>query len=334
MNKNRDNSLDIISGIMITWMVVYHIFMWAGLTGHPIYKIPLQWLFFFMPWFYFKSGMHQKLNTELSIINYIINNTNSLIVPLIIWTTIGILVSIPEMLFFKDYPLWKILIEPFYKIMLSGDTYGNPPLWFLCSLFIVKIIGYYLIKQSKYTISIFLLLCIGAGIILSKLFILLPLGIHNVVIGIIFYYSGYIYKNELSKIKTNHVVLSLATSIFIIINLLSPSYIDIHLNILKYGSYFGYFILSIFAIILSIRLLENKKCEPLAWIGRKSMYILVMHWPILTIIKNIYETCNLTTKGLEYSYVLLAVTFPLLIFLSARIPPTILNYDKIHHIIG
>jgi fucose 4-O-acetylase-like acetyltransferase len=314
----RSNSIDIISGVMIVWMVVYHIFMWAGLTEFKIYQLPLQWLFFFMPWFYFKSGMFQKNDKEITLKNYVNVNFNKLILPLVVWSVIGLLVSMPEMILFDNKPWWKIVIVPFFNIIRTGDTFGNPPLWFLLSLFLVKICGYFLINLNQKIQAIVLLIALIIGVILSEFSILLPFGMHNVILGLIFYFAGFYYKKNATK-KINLLMFCFVLLFFVTLNSFYYSYIDVHLNELKYGSYIGYIFLSILAIILSIKLLENINIDikALDWVGKKSMYVLVLHWPILTIIRTICRTFNYSTEGYKFAYVLLSLSFPaLLLFLS------------------
>lgn len=313
-------------------MVIYHIFMWAGLRKFPIYKLSLQWLFFFLPWFYFKSGMFHEINKKIPIKDYVYKNFNRLIFPLILWTGIGLLIALPKMIFFDHKPLWKILILPFYRIVSSGDTFGNPPLWFLLSLFIVKICGYYLLKLKQYLTAIILTIVLISGIFLNKSSLLLPFGIHNITLGLIFYCAGYFYKEKAATRKINISIFIFLVAIFFLLNSFYSSYIDIHLNHLIYGSYIGYIFLSIFAIILSIHFLEDQNIKLLAWVGKKSIYILVLHWPILTIIITLFREYNFPIEGYKFSYILFLVSFPALLFLSSILPEKIIAHSRLSHI--
>lgn len=57
MESKRDNSLDAACGLMIIYMIYGHICLWSGVTQVEIFP---RLLFFFMPWFFFKSGMFFK----------------------------------------------------------------------------------------------------------------------------------------------------------------------------------------------------------------------------------------------------------------------------------
>lgn len=55
--KKRDESLDAVCGLMIVYMIYGHICLWSGIQ--QIEWIP-RLLYFFMPWFFFKSGLFFK----------------------------------------------------------------------------------------------------------------------------------------------------------------------------------------------------------------------------------------------------------------------------------
>ena len=64
----RNNSLDMIAGIFIVYMIVLHILQWSNLTylfGNAVFHV----FSFFMFWFFFKSGMfyREKLSKDILI---------------------------------------------------------------------------------------------------------------------------------------------------------------------------------------------------------------------------------------------------------------------------
>ena len=50
----RDTSLDNVCAIMIIYMIYGHVCLWCGVKQNEILT---RCLYFFMPWFFFKSGM-------------------------------------------------------------------------------------------------------------------------------------------------------------------------------------------------------------------------------------------------------------------------------------
>ena len=58
----RIDYLDSIAGIMIVYMICYHILQWGGID--VINAFVMRPLFFFMAWFFFKSGMFHEDDRE------------------------------------------------------------------------------------------------------------------------------------------------------------------------------------------------------------------------------------------------------------------------------
>ena len=61
-NIKRDISIDNITGILIIYMILYHIIQWRGMNNilSSYWMLPLS---FFMFWFFYKSGMLYKDKT-------------------------------------------------------------------------------------------------------------------------------------------------------------------------------------------------------------------------------------------------------------------------------
>ena len=57
--KKRDLSIENISGLLIIYMILHHIFQWSDLNviNQTYWMRPLS---FFMAWFFYKSGMFYK----------------------------------------------------------------------------------------------------------------------------------------------------------------------------------------------------------------------------------------------------------------------------------
>lgn len=56
---SRQSYIDEVSGLLIIYMIVYHIFQWCDMReiNRSYWMLPLS---FFMFWFFYKSGMLQK----------------------------------------------------------------------------------------------------------------------------------------------------------------------------------------------------------------------------------------------------------------------------------
>ena len=62
MDKRRTDWIDCIAGVLIIRMILGHYISYAGLKTSPMFSA-LDLLFFYMPWFFYKSGMFYKEKT-------------------------------------------------------------------------------------------------------------------------------------------------------------------------------------------------------------------------------------------------------------------------------
>ena len=82
--SQRIDYLDSIAGIMIVYMICYHILQWGGIDVINVFV--MRPLFFFMAWFFFKSGMFHKGCSTNEMLK---KGFHKLILPFIVFTIIG-----------------------------------------------------------------------------------------------------------------------------------------------------------------------------------------------------------------------------------------------------
>lgn len=295
--KKRSASLDIISGVLILWMIVYHSFQWAELDKTPLFNTLLSFFYFFMAWFYFKAGY--LFNSSRGLNEIVSSGMIKLLIPMIVWLTIGYIILIPYLFFVEKSPIWKIVIWPAYSLISSGDTIGNSPLWFLLSLFIVRVLLFFITKLSFILILIitFILLLIGWFEFYNS--INLPFGLVSTPIGLLFSLSGFLIKSKFKIDKKNNF--SIVVCLFVLLfTSYFNSYVDIHTNTLWFGSYFLYIATSILLITFLVPVVSFE-LKPISWFGVNSMIFLVIHWPIFTLVKYIWIYLGLE---LGYGYVI------------------------------
>jgi fucose 4-O-acetylase-like acetyltransferase len=196
MEKQRLQHIDLISGIFILQIILMHILQFADrYKGNPVFSVVMHLSFFFMPWFYFKSGYFYKSPGKVDKA-YIKKKAQKLLIPYITFFIIGLIINLPFEICEAQKPAWKILLAPGYQVLrYGGGGAGNAPLWFLLSLFFT-IIGYALLDQFKLKGII-----IGLPVISYLLFhfdITLPLGISNLFLGIFFYWAGHMQNPDQS----------------------------------------------------------------------------------------------------------------------------------------
>ena len=132
--KERIEWVDLASGIMILWLLVFHALfpsVGANITG----KIPF--LYFFMPWFFFKSGMLFKVKDPQ--IEFKTNFRKLIINGFIVWSIIGHLAYLLDhWLIYHDLTLRLAFYTPARCLLLKGSIPINEALWFLPVLFLVR----------------------------------------------------------------------------------------------------------------------------------------------------------------------------------------------------
>ena len=137
--SSRKTHLDSVHGLMILNMMLTH---WCGFAigmSSKFYYPVTHVLAFFMAWFFFKSGMFAKDN---SLKDEILINTRKLLLPALFYTILGYLFII-LIQGFKFNILTEITL-----IAHTGTPNGNGPMWFLFSLFVIKLL-FFALKNCK-----------------------------------------------------------------------------------------------------------------------------------------------------------------------------------------
>jgi hypothetical protein len=157
--------------------------------------------------------------------------------------------------------------------------------------------------------------------------VILPLAAITIPLGLFFFFLGFLYSRHHSKYNLNYLIIFIAP-FFIIINVLLGSYVDVHFNRLIYGNYFSFASLSILAIIITIYFSKHFHLNFLTWTGQKSMYFLVLHWPIFALIKNIFYIIKAKPVGDIFALVLIVAGFPACMIFVKIFGPNKLLFGK------
>lgn len=278
--KKRDQSLDLISGILIIHMIYYHICIFTN-TNYDLGNI----LFFFMPWFFFKSGMFFCYNPETQC--EIKKNAKKLLIPFFWFSLIGLFFFYIELIISNDYN-WLHYISFPYSLLLSGSISANSPLWFLSTLFIVKV-SYNLLNNL---LPIHIILSISVGIALLCFFLGLsrPFYLANSAVGLFFYSLGHKFKD----LQYQKIVVIISIIVFSLIACCNFSVVDMFQNKLTHGNYLLWFPFALSGIVVINNL--GKLFPPhnslilyrlLISVGNNSINFYVIHWIILIICKTL-----------------------------------------------
>ena len=276
MKKQRDKSLDALCGVLIIHMILGHILQWTSLKDSIFYIWSQRLLFFFMPWFFFKSGMFFK---EQKIKVILKNGYKKLIIPLIVFSVLGLPYYWLKLYINDDLNFIHYILSPIKSFFITGNNVGNLPLWFLLALFGVLISYDFLYKKIHPVIIMLLsLLC---GTIISKLYISIPFYFSNILIGMAFYAAG----NLMSKWQYKTIIRFSCIMIYILSVSLFPQFVDLRTNTLISGNYFLWFFIgcaSCIAFNNIFKSIENVAPNFIIEIGKDSIIYYTLHWLIIS----------------------------------------------------
>lgn len=270
--------MDFIAGILILYMIMVHLSQNIGIyNGRVLFY--MQFLNFYMPWFFYKGGQYFKINEFKNLFAY---GTKRLIYPYIKYSIIGYLVYCVCLLLKGDYNWIHYILTPIKSFLLSGSIPGNEPLWFLLTLFVVRLFAYYIIKWERFLLF-FIILCFLLGFTMNILHIYKPDYFLNTITGLGFFLTGYKFRN--CKYATNITLLCFGT--YLLLYVFCFSSVEMRHNILERGHY----LLWPLCCIVGIRFVNGfaynvrfNKYNLIVIIGRNSLLFLVWHWPIIQLI--------------------------------------------------
>lgn len=146
----RNISYDVIAGILIIRMILGHYVSYAGLKDSVLFD-SLNLLYFYMPWFFYKSGMFTKPVTDLmSQKKYVIKEFKRLIIPFVVFTIVGLICSLSYDLITTPSVVGHNIIRQIGSFIQLGYIYWSSHLWFLLALFVIKCLyNMYLYKCNQ-----------------------------------------------------------------------------------------------------------------------------------------------------------------------------------------
>lgn len=139
--KDRIAYIDLASGIMILMVLYFHSLfpMWETKVLNYV-----PWLFFFMPWFFYKAGMMYRQKDMQAEVH---NGWRKLIIPFLVWSFIGWLAHIGWHWYVGDLTPRMTFYSPLRSLVLGCSMPLNSALWFLPILYIVRLVGNWLIPR-------------------------------------------------------------------------------------------------------------------------------------------------------------------------------------------
>lgn len=246
---------------------------------------------------------HKGWKTELN------KSFKRLIIPFIVFSVIGQLVWTLRLLCLHETDIVKYIGFP-GTFLLYGAFHGNAPLWFLFSLFIVRIAFNSLeVKLKWFNIALItiVLACTFNYIGLSR-----PYYVLNIVTGLFFYSMGY----GLRRIQYNDSFFLICLCVTILLAVTNPIFVDMRSNQYSSGCYPIWFVYCIGAIVSIDYILKklpalHSNLLGLTYIGRHAMPLYISHWIVITVV----DCIIILAGGLEKGWQFIALTIGCVILL-------------------
>ena len=314
MNE-RYKHIDLGAGIMILWMIIYHAWQ-AGLCLEEAQRIaecggewmeisnPMQtfpFLLFFMPWFFYKSGMFFRIRPAKELFIY---DCKKLIKPFVIWSLVGYVCYVVMCLLDGTATLHRLTYSVIRGAFLTERIPINKVLWFLMTLFFVRQISNVALKKV-HPLFIALLGVVIAYVCHLTEFRLMPDWVPNSGIGLFFFSIGYWLNHNVQisqKVKNTTSWISLFVfCMWCIISYMIPNdslgripIVEMVENLHIQGIYILWYAICFLGIIgfnLLIRKSESLPLSFLSWMGKNAMLIYIIHYipcQILSWVANVY----------------------------------------------
>ena len=209
MNSQRLKYIDLGAGIMILYMVIGHVLLFArgldtscgekSISESPRTFFP--YLSFFMPYFFYKSGMFFKKKPIQQLLS---RDSKKLLLNYFIWGGIGFVLFVIMRLIDGTATLHNCTYSVLRTIFLRGTPPNNEALWFLLTLFGVRFFANVLLpsegQRDKWQFYIKCGFVIVFGYIISFLSHTYshntwPWWIANGAAGLAFFSAGYMLRD-------------------------------------------------------------------------------------------------------------------------------------------
>ncbi len=335
--------IDALKGFGIALVVIAHYSLPEALDTY-IFS-------FHMPLFFFISGfLFNFVKYTGSATNFVKGRFRSLIIPYLAFAVLTCLFyflldeayspGVTSIKFFEADVLHMI-----YSIIyaLGPMISYNPPLWFLTCLFVTELLFYWLAKRYYWQPGKLMVWITAAGIIGYLYSVYVPFRLFwnadVALTAVVFYGAGNLFRKFIETeeelragsglLKSNSRIIErlfrvekLFAIIFVLVSLLYFMYLlefptdKINMNVMKYGSFFSFYLLafsSIFALVYVFKKIGSSKV--LEYYGRNSLIVLALHFPmkdILTKLSNIFFEIDLDCFGCTTSFALILTVLNLL----------------------
>ena len=262
--SSRTRYIDLGAGIMLLWMVCYHVLQkawWLESVNDPSIDgtinpcVVFPYLNFFMPYFFYKSGMFFQRKPWRELLK---KDSKKLLLTYVIWGGIGYMVYVVMCVIGDTLSIRALTYCVIRKAFLTGVPAINGPCWFLLALFIVHIIANMVLPNDASTehlhthshthththtwrfhvrCAAIIIICYGLAALCYYLNLrLLPRWIAYSASGLGFYTMGY----WMNRYEKNTWISWICIAIYVMCCVIGFPMVDMACNKLLYGSYLSW----------------------------------------------------------------------------------------------
>ena len=281
--RQRNHAFDILCGICIIRMVSLHIMAFCGQEDQEWWGEVMRWSFFFMSFFFFKAGFFNKGTSSGTDMDYLKDRSKRLLVPYVTSGVIGLVVYFS--FYFPLVDRYKKFVEPleWSHIWMKSGFYGNSPIWFLFSFFVVYMMVRYIdkVKYLCWITVLFPVLSYWA----YKTGNNVPMSLGNVFIACYFFYLGRLWQWAMCRFEVRRLMAAswLMVLLFVVLGFVAPGTYNMSQNIFTGNALMAVVRATLVLCGLSGVLLTARvpRIPWLCFIGEHSMVYFIAHYPML-----------------------------------------------------
>lgn len=310
--KERNHAFDILCGICIIRMVSLHIMAFCGQEDQEWWREVMRWSFFFMSFFFFKAGFFNKGTSSGTDMDYLKDRSKRLLVPYVTSGVIGLVVYFS--FYFPLVDRYKKFVEPleWSHIWMKSGFYGNSPIWFLFSFFVVYMMVRYIdkVKHLCWLTVFFPAISYWAYRTGNNV----PMSLGNVFIACYFFYLGRLWQWAMCRFEVRRLMVAswLMVLLFVVLGFVAPGTYNMSQNIFTGNALMAVVRATLVLCGLSGILLTAKvpRIPWLCFIGEHSMVFFISHYPMLYFYKFTHLSFGRSIYGrVDDALILLPVVF-------------------------
>jgi fucose 4-O-acetylase-like acetyltransferase len=265
-----------------------------------------------MSFFFFKAGFFNKGTSSGTDMDYLKDRSKRLLVPYVTSGVIGLVVYFS--FYFPLVDRYKKFVEPleWSHIWMKSGFYGNSPIWFLFSFFVVYMMVRYIdkVKHLCWLTILFPALSYWAYRTGNNV----PMSLGNVFIACYFFYLGRLWQWAMCRFEIRRLMAAswLMVLLFVMLGFVAPGTYNMSQNIFTGNALMAVVRATLVLCGLSGVLLTARvpRIPGLCFIGEHSMVFFISHYPMLYFYKFTHLSFGRSIYGrVDDALILLPVVF-------------------------